>query len=140
VSKLLFDVYTSSTLAHASTEYDNSTGGILALALGIMDWPVDHCMKLFLRLVDKAFTPKVLGGVTFGNPNYRTKPLQEALCDSFEEETMFGGRRDTPIACSRKVAVTSAKRTGEQAVVFTNYNRKEDKQGRYLSHEGSNLC
>jgi hypothetical protein len=86
-------------------------------------------MSLFLRLVEKAFTSKVLGGLAFGNPNYRTRPLQEALHDSFREETMFGGRRDTPVAYSRKVAVTSAKRTGEQAVVFTNYNRKEDKQG-----------
>jgi hypothetical protein len=95
-----------------------------------MDWSVDHCMTLFLGLVEKAFTAKLLGGVTFGNPTYRTRPLQEALYDSFREETLFGGRRESPIACGRKVAVTSAKRTGEQAVVFTNYNRKEDKQGK----------
>lgn len=105
----------------------------MALALGVMNWPVDECMKLFLRLVDKAFTPKLLGGVTFGNPNYKTQPLQEALCETFHDEVMFGGRSRAPFAASRKVAVTSAKRTGDQAVIFTNYNRKEDKQGKSIT-------
>lgn len=105
-----------------------STGGILALGLGIKNWPVDHCMGLFLKLVDKAFTPKFLGGVSFGTTKYRTQPLEEALRDAFKAETLFGGRREVPPAGHRKVVVTSAKDTAEQAVIFTNYNRPEDEK------------
>lgn len=105
-----------------------STGGILALGLGIKNWHVDHCMKLFLRLVDQAFTPKFLGGVSFGTTKYRTVPLEEALAESFRDEAMFGGVPETPVGCARKVAVTAATETGDQAVIFTNYNRADDEQ------------
>ena len=106
----------------------HSTGGILALGLGIKNWPVDQCMDLFLKLVDKAFTPKFLGGVSFGTTKYRTQPLEEALRDSFKTEALFGGRREVPPAGRRKVVVTSAKDTAEQAVIFTNYNRPDDEK------------
>lgn len=131
MSKVFISFYKSATLNRAASDITCSTGGIIALALGIMDWSVDNYMEPFLKLVDKAFTSKFLGRVTFGNPNYRTRPLQEALFESFREKTMFGGRRDIPVACGRKVAVTSVKRTGEQAVIFTDYNRKEDKEGMF---------
>lgn len=108
----------------------NSTGGILALGVGIKNWHVDHCTKLFLRLVEKAFTPKFLGGVTFGTTKYRTQPLEEALSESFRDEAIFGGVPETPVGCTRKVAVTSATETGEEAVIFTNYNRADDEQSK----------
>ena len=85
-------------------------------------------MSFFLKLVDKAFTPKFLGGVSFGTTKYRTKPLEEALRDAFKAETLFGGHREIPPAGRCKVVVTSAKDTAEQAVIFTNYNRLSDEK------------
>lgn len=105
-----------------------STGGILALGLGVKNWPVDRCRELFLGMVEKAFTPKFFGGVSLGTNKYHTKSLEEAFAESFKDETMFGGRRRTPLASTCKVAVTSATETAEQAVIFTNYNRADDEQ------------
>ncbi|KAI8938298.1 hypothetical protein NX059_005951 [Plenodomus lindquistii] len=105
-----------------------STGGILALGLGIKNWSVDHCIKVFLRLVEKAFTRKFAGGVAFGTNKYRARPLEEALTEAFQEDPMFGGVPETPLGSTRKVAVTAATETAEQAVIFTNYNRADDEQ------------
>ncbi|PSN59126.1 hypothetical protein BS50DRAFT_594903 [Corynespora cassiicola Philippines] len=109
-----------------------STGGILALGLGLKNWSVDHCTKMFLNMVDRAFTPKILGlgGVKFGTTKYRTQPLQDALRDTFKEEMIFGGKFETPKS-GRKVAVTSSNDTGGQAVIFTNYNRAASDQVDY---------
>ncbi|PSN60686.1 FabD/lysophospholipase-like protein [Corynespora cassiicola Philippines] len=106
-----------------------STGGILALGLGLKNWSVDHCTKMFLNMVDRAFTPKIwgLGGVKFGTTKYRTQPLQDALRDTFKEEMIFGSKFETPRS-GRKVAVTSSNDTGGQAVIFTNYNQAASNQ------------
>lgn len=108
----------------------SSTGGILALGLGVKNWSVNRCTELFLRLVDKAFTPKLFGRVSLGTNKYRTQPLEEALSECFKDEAMFGGVRDTPLGSARKVAVTSSTETAEQAVIFTNYNRVDDEQSK----------
>ena len=105
-----------------------STGGILALGLGIKNWDVKRCTELFIRMVDKAFTPKFLGGISLGTNKYRTSPLEDAFSECFKDEPLFGGIRDIPISNPRKVAVTSATETAEQAVIFTNYNRADDEQ------------
>lgn len=105
-----------------------STGGILALGLGIKNWTVDYCIKVFLRLVEKAFTRKFAGGIAFGTTKYRTRPLEEALTEVFQDDPLFGGVPDTLIGSTRKVAVTAATETAEQAVIFTNYNRADDEQ------------
>jgi hypothetical protein len=89
-------------------------------------------MELFLRMVEKAFTPKFFGGVSLGTNKYRTHPLEDALHECFKDESIFGGTRETPLASARKVAVTSATETAEQAVIFTNYNRADDEQSKYL--------
>jgi hypothetical protein len=67
-----------------------------------------------------------------GTNKYRTQPIEEALRECFKDETMFGGVRETPLPSARKVAVTSATETAEQAVIFTNYNRADDEQSMYL--------
>lgn len=90
-------------------------------------------MKLFLRLVEKAFTPRFMGGVTFGTTKYRTQPLEEALSECFKDEALFGGVPEGLVGSARKVAVTAATETGEQAVIFTNYNRADDEQSRWYS-------
>lgn len=106
----------------------DSTGGILALGLGVMNWSVNRCMGLFLDLVERAFTPKFR--VSLGSSKYRSRPLEEALRECFKDEAMFGGRQHIPAVRHRRVAVTSAKGTAEQAVVFTNYNRTADEKSK----------
>lgn len=114
-----------------------STGGILALGLGVKNWPIDQCIDRFLNLVDKAFSPKFMGGVSLGTTKFKTKPLEEALHDSFQTEALFGGRRQVPPAGRCKVAVTSAKDTAERAVIFTNYNRPQDDKRKFKVQSAS---
>ena len=54
---------------------------------------------------------------------YRTKPLEKALLQAFGDESMFGGVPEDMSGSARKVAVTAATETGEEVVIFTNYNR-----------------
>ena len=89
---------------------------------------MEYCIKLFPKLIKKAFTPKFLGGVTFGTTKYRTQPFEEALSECFRDEAIFGGVPEIPTGCARKVAVTAATETADQAVIFTNYNRADDEQ------------
>ncbi|KAF2462522.1 FabD/lysophospholipase-like protein [Lindgomyces ingoldianus] len=108
----------------------DSTGGILALALGVKRWDVRDSIQRFKKLVDKAFTPKFVGGLKLGKSKYRTKPLEDALKETFKDEAIFGGTRDVASG-ARKVAVTASCETGEQAVIFANYNRATDDQASY---------
>lgn len=74
----------------------------------------------------------LIGGLKLGITKYRTQPLEEALKECFRDEMLFGGVHETSVnPYSRKVAVTAATETGEQAVIFTNYNRADDEQGKY---------
>ncbi|KAF2758985.1 hypothetical protein EJ05DRAFT_499409 [Pseudovirgaria hyperparasitica] len=102
-----------------------STGGIIAIALGIENWSIQKCITMFLKLCDKAFQPK-LGGLRLGSSKYRTRPLEEVLQNHFKPERIFGGFHEASASYRRKVAITSATETGEHAVIFTNYNRAED--------------
>lgn len=107
-----------------------STGGLLALGLGIKDWSLDHMIEIFPKLIDKAFTPK-LSGLKFGRRKYRTRPLEETLVEHLKEDVLFGGSHETPSRLSPRVAVTAATETGEEAVIFTNYNRPDVDQVGY---------
>jgi hypothetical protein len=107
---------------------DCSTGGILAIGLGIKNWSVKQSTELFTNLVNEAFTTKVLGGVMFATTKYSTRHIEDALKKCFKDEPIFGGGPESSSAYARKVAVTAATETGEQAVIFTNYNRAHDDQ------------
>lgn len=98
-------------------------------------WSVKHCISLFKKLVDKAFSPRFYGGLKIGKSKYRTSPLEEALLDLFKDEAIFGGVHETSASYSRKVAVTASCETGEQAVIFTNYNRADDDQGGFSEED-----
>ncbi|PVI02430.1 hypothetical protein DM02DRAFT_701953 [Periconia macrospinosa] len=107
-----------------------STGGIIALALGIKNWSVEHCSKSFTSLVTKAFTKRYPGGFRLSKSRYQTKPFEGALLDAFGEEAIFAGVPDDRTSGSpRKVAVTAATETGAEAVIFTNYNRASSTPG-----------
>jgi hypothetical protein len=116
-----------------------STGGILALGLGAKNWSVRQSTELFTKLVDEAFTSKLLGGVMFATTKYSSRHIEEALQKCFKDEPIFGGEPDSFLKYARKVAVTAATGTGEQAVIFTNYNRAHDEQGKTAARHCSSM-
>ena len=63
-----------------------------------------------------------------GYSRYKTRPLESALRKSFSvsDEPLFGGQHSRS---SVRVAVTSTRETGSQAVIMTNYNRSLQKDG-----------
>ncbi|KAF2461117.1 hypothetical protein BDY21DRAFT_297819 [Lineolata rhizophorae] len=106
-----------------------STGGIIAMGLGVERWSVNSCIERFTKLVDKAFTPKFASLRL--NIRYKTRPLVQALQQSFKNENLFGGRRDGYTSYHAKVALTSTTETGDKPVVLTNYNRQGEIQPMY---------
>ncbi|KAH8665171.1 hypothetical protein BGZ60DRAFT_379045 [Tricladium varicosporioides] len=116
-----------------------STGGIIALGLGVQNWSVDDCIEKFVRLCKKAFVPQRglnvwgLGYITtlVHKGKYRTKPFVKALQDQFGEEmSLFGGqnRRDQ---FKIKVVVTSTTNVESEPLILTNYNRPEPNKPQY---------
>ena len=114
-----------------------STGGIIALGLGVEGWSIDTCIGHFEKLSNIAFTPRelhdipVLGKLAAMNHSYtkfKTKPLEHVLKETFSvsDQPLFGGQHSYAQA-SVRTAVTSTAETGEQAVLLTNYNRSRDR-------------
>lgn len=113
----------TSNLEKQITNTDCSTGGILALGLGVERWTVQECISKFTRLATQAFTPKLLGGIENVGIRYKTKPMEAALKEVFQTEKLFGGKHVDAGSYYTKVAVTAATKTAGQAVIFGNYNR-----------------
>jgi hypothetical protein len=103
-----------------------STGGIIAMGLGVENWRVETCIAHFMKLADKAFTPR-LPGTRFGR-RYKTKPFEKALQEAFKDECLFGGLHEEASSYYTKVAITATTDTGEKPVIFTNYNRQMETQ------------
>jgi hypothetical protein len=103
-----------------------STGGIIAMGLGVENWRVETCISHFIKLANKAFTPR-LPGKLFGR-RYRTKPFEKALQETFRDECLFGGLHEEASSYYTKVAITATTDTGEKPVIFTNYNRQMETQ------------
>jgi hypothetical protein len=108
----------------------HSTGGIIAVGLGVENWRVETCIKHFRRLTDKAFTSR-LPGMRFGH-RYRTRPFEQALQEVFKDEFLFGGDHDEPSSYFTRVAITATTDTGEKPVILTNYNREMETQRKHL--------
>ena len=96
------------------------------MGLGVEQWRVETCIKKFMKLTDKAYTP-LLPGMRIGN-RYRTRPLVEALQEAFRDECLFGGEHEEPSSYFTKVAVTATTDTADRAVILTNYNRQVESQ------------
>jgi hypothetical protein len=111
----------SLTSAHLA----RSTGGIIAMGLGVEQWSVVKCIEHFRRLTDKAFTPRWPALARLGR-RYKTRPFEEALQETFHDEYLFGGEHEEP--SNIKVAITATSETGESPVIFTNYNRQVETQ------------
>ncbi|KAI9659446.1 MAG: hypothetical protein M1821_001704 [Bathelium mastoideum] len=110
-----------------------SAGGLIALGLGVQHLSIQDCIDSFLSLCHKAFTRRPGSDVplvgwfveNYNHSRYETKPLQDALQETFSsEQLLFGGPppKDSH-SPSIKVAVTSTSAASGIPVVFSNYNR-----------------
>ncbi|KAL9035741.1 MAG: hypothetical protein Q9214_006446 [Letrouitia sp. 1 TL-2023] len=92
-----------------------STGGIIALGLGVRQWGLDHCVTEFVRLCEQAFTPREFRNVaglrqaaTLNHGSkYKRTPLEHALREVFGHEELYGGRQQLYYVYDTKVAVTA---------------------------------
>jgi hypothetical protein len=123
-----------------------STGGLITLGLGAMNWTVDECLDQFTRMVNDAFTRRTGSNLpgfgflidNFNHSRYETKPLEKCLKEAFtEEQYLFGGRRPSSTSGPGvKIAVTATSLSGRTAIVLGNYNRVCSTKCRCLSsHE-----
>lgn len=108
-----------------------SGGGIVAFGLGVKQLPVDECIRTFMQIARKAFTPRpgadlMLFGTmvkAMHHSKYKTKPLKQALVSTFGADPLFGERnvlgRKVPI----KVGVTATS-SNNTAYLLANYNRQ----------------
>ena len=132
--KVRFDSKVKQTLADFF-----STGGLIALGLGVKQWSVNHCVTEFVRLCDQAFTPRELNNIfaleqaaTLSHGSkYRTTPLRQALRTAFGNDLLYGGRPKAHLSYSTQVAVTATTGTGETGVVLANYSRHEESESSY---------
>ncbi len=104
-----------------------STGGIIAIALGIKQISVTTLIQDYAQIIDRAFMPRYYG---FSISKYRTTPIENLLQDYFGQDNMFGGPQRRAEHYYKKVAVTSASDTISQAFIFTNYNRLDTGKGK----------
>ena len=130
-SNLLWNRRQQIAKAFANSEF-GSTGGIIALGLGVENWSVDSCINKFTDLVHHAFAPREFHGVwgfehlamARHGSKYRTRPFEKALQDAFADKPLFGGQ-DLQDGYMIKVAVTSTTYVDQHPVLLTNYNRPE---------------
>ncbi|KAI1208514.1 uncharacterized protein F4807DRAFT_452194 [Annulohypoxylon truncatum] len=108
-----------------------STGGIIALGLGVNNWTVDGCIRNFKELCVQAFKPRDLIAIPFlknltalsHRSIFKTRPFEELLRRAFTEEPLFGGANDLS-EIATKVAITTTSEMKQHAVVLANYNRQ----------------
>ncbi|KAK1613532.1 hypothetical protein BDP81DRAFT_443725 [Colletotrichum phormii] len=109
-----------------------STGGIIALGLGVNNWSVDECIRVFKTLCEKAFVRRelvgvpILGQLSVANhgSKYKTKPFEALLQDQFQKDRLLFGGNVCCDSMDTKVAITStATLVRQQAVVLANYRR-----------------
>jgi hypothetical protein len=112
--------------------YRKSTGGIIALGLGVKKLSAKDLIDKFIEFCDSAFTPRALHiygiqplAVLQGGSKYQTKPLKKVLENQYGEELLFGGKREEDTHYTTKVAVVSTTDSGRLATVLSNYNRQE---------------
>ena len=116
-----------------------STGGIIALGLGVKQWSVNHCVTEFVRLCHQAFTPREFGHVpgleqatTLAHGSkYKTRPLRDTLHSAFGDESLYGLRGKAHSSYTTQVAVTATSSTGETGLVLANYSRHEESEPNY---------
>ncbi|KAL6861937.1 hypothetical protein J3F83DRAFT_746226 [Trichoderma novae-zelandiae] len=109
-----------------------STGGIIALGLGVKRWNVELCTIHFKNLCQQAFTPR---GPSFLKPlaiagyksYYRTKPLEAALQSAFDDNTWLYGDQKLASPASIRVAVTATVASDGRPTILSNYNTEAER-------------
>ncbi|KAI1161870.1 FabD/lysophospholipase-like protein [Nemania serpens] len=109
-----------------------STGGIIALGLGVNNWRVSECITYFKELCREAFVPREMHGVPIleklaawnHGSIYKTKPFEAMLEKVFSSRPIFGGASDDDEMFA-KVAITTTSSVAQHAVVIANYNRPD---------------
>lgn len=141
--RAFFDLIVGTRLvAHAYCPYKTSTdhvrlgstGGIIALAVGVKQWPIEKCINVFTSLCQSAFTEREFARVwgleqmaTLNHGSkWRTRPLHQALGQTLGYEKLFGGVKDRSPGYPVKVAVTSTSGTGQRPLVIANYSRGDN--------------
>ncbi|KAH6886261.1 hypothetical protein B0T10DRAFT_576010 [Thelonectria olida] len=112
----------------------HSTGGIIALGLGVKQWSVDDCILRFENLCKDAFTsrgPPALRALTIVSriSLYKTKPLEDALQSAFGTHGSLYGNFRSESSMDIRVAVTSTHATEKRPVVLSNYNTQGRRDG-----------
>ncbi|KAI1362066.1 FabD/lysophospholipase-like protein [Xylaria arbuscula] len=109
-----------------------STGGIIALGLGVNNWRVSECITYFKELCYQAFIPREMHGIPVleklaawnHGSIYKTKPFEAMLEKVFTSRPIFGGASNDHEMIT-KVAVTTTSSIAQHAVVLANYNRPD---------------
>ncbi|PTB65192.1 hypothetical protein BBK36DRAFT_1122202, partial [Trichoderma citrinoviride] len=104
-----------------------STGGILALGLGVKHWSVEECTAHFKGLCKQAFTkraPRFLNTLTAmsGKGVYKSRTLENALQSAFDSNSVLYGGAHSAKPTSIRVAVTATLAREDRAAVLSNYN------------------
>ncbi|KAK4211516.1 hypothetical protein QBC37DRAFT_12053 [Rhypophila decipiens] len=106
-----------------------STGGIIALGLGVKNWSLDTCIDKFKTLCTDGFKPRLFGTwkksapfFSMFNSIYKTQPLESALQAAFDAQGLLFGPRSNREAPFVRVAVTTTGAIRRDAAIFTNYN------------------
>ena len=113
-----------------------STGGIIALGLGVQNWPIQDCISKFKRLCSTAFTEREFAGIFLfeqlatanHKSKYKNQPFEKVLETEFGKDLLFGGGSQ-PQHYARSVAVTTTTGVGTEPRILANYNRP-NKQNR----------
>ncbi|KAK8017030.1 FabD/lysophospholipase-like protein [Apiospora rasikravindrae] len=109
-----------------------STGGLVALGLGSMQWRVSECIEKFVKLCDEVFTRRsgstlpLIGSFieNYHHSKYQTTTLESAMQTAFTEDLLlYGGQRLPGTTLPLKVAVTATNLAGNKTYVLANYNQ-----------------
>ncbi|KAK3379099.1 hypothetical protein B0T24DRAFT_716735 [Lasiosphaeria ovina] len=101
-----------------------STGGIVALGLGVKNWRVSICIAHFKKLCKEAFTARPLKRLALVSHKsyYKSTPFELALKATFDDQSLLFGGSSSELRTPIKVAVTSTAATENRPVILTNYN------------------
>lgn len=100
-----------------------STGGIVALGLGVKGWRVSKCRDFFKELSKQAFSERPMKHLALISHKsyYKTRPLEDALKSAFDSTSLlYGGPNHD--ATGIRVAVTSTSANENYPVILSNYN------------------
>lgn len=107
-----------------------STGGVIALALATKRLNVEDCIKMFNDFSTQAFTKrtgadmpgiKTLVEATY-HSKYETRGIDRVLRKEFEDDFIFGGKKDPGSQDMLRAGVTATSSSGHP-YLLANYNR-----------------